>query len=95
MSDKQLLGETLAITTSARPTPDWEKVSWLPCAITAELPLLSFTVGDLLRLESGQVLQTGCHRGSEIPVRVNGQLIGCAELESVGEHIAMRITALN
>jgi len=54
-----------------------------------------FTVRELLRLEPGQIVSTDCSRGAEVPLRANGQVIGWAEFEAVGDHIGARITELN
>ena len=80
------------------PTPheqNWKLIGWLNCELTLELPVHQFTVGDLLRLETGKIVQTRWSRGAEIPLRANGQLIGWAEFEPVGDHIGVRITELN
>lgn len=72
----------------------WRQLSWLPCDITLDLPVASFTVRDLLQLRAGAVVETCYSRGAEIPLRANGQLIGWAEFEPVADHIGVRITEL-
>lgn len=72
----------------------WREASWLPCRLTSEIAVAAFTVGDLMSLEMGSVVATGTPTSSDVMVRVNGELIGRAELDVVGERFAVRITEL-
>ena len=72
----------------------WRQLSWLPCDITLDLPVSRFSVRDLIQLRAGSVIETSFGRGAEIPLRVNGQLIGWVEFEAVADHLAVRITEL-
>lgn len=72
----------------------WRQFSWLPLDLTLELSVAKFTVRSLLELKAGSVVQTSYSRGTEIPLLANGQLIGWAEFEPVGDHIGVRITEL-
>ena len=72
----------------------WEEAGGLPCLLSVDLPLRSFTVRDLLQLEPGVVLESPNASGSDVPVIVNAQMIGWAEFEVVGERLAVRITEL-
>jgi flagellar motor switch/type III secretory pathway protein FliN len=72
----------------------WRPLTWLPCDLTLELPVAHFSVRDLLQLKVGTVVETCCSRGAEIPLRVNGELIGWAEFEPVADHIGVRVTEL-
>ena len=74
--------------------PDWSQLWWLPCQLSLEVAIARFTVRDLLQLQTGAIVQSCCRRDAEIPVRVNGQPIGWAELEPIGDHIGARITEL-
>jgi flagellar motor switch/type III secretory pathway protein FliN len=68
---------------------------WLPCTLALDLPVVKFTVGDLLRLANGSIVETGYHQSSDLPLRVNGQLVGWTEFEVVGERLAVRLTDLS
>lgn len=57
--------------------------------------MVRFTVGDLLRLTRGSIVETGYHQSSDLPLRVNGQLVGWTEFEVVGERLAVRLTDLS
>ncbi len=102
--------QSLLAAESAEPTPhhivpltgttapaiedQWRQLSWLPCDLTLDLPLAHFRVRDLVQLRVGAVVETCYSRGAEIPLRANGELIGWAEFEPVGDHIGVRITEL-
>jgi flagellar motor switch/type III secretory pathway protein FliN len=62
--------------------------------LTVDVPLKEFTVRDLLRLETGSVLESTNVNGADVPVFVNTQLIGWAEFEVVGLRLAIRLTEL-
>lgn len=67
----------------------------LPCTLALDLPVLRFTVRDLLALSEGSVIETSYHQSSDLPLRVNGQLVGWTEFEVVGEKLAVRLTDLS
>lgn len=69
-------------------------IPWLPCTLTLEVPVIHFTVGDLLALKKGSIVETACHHTSDVPLRVNDLLIGWTEFEVVGDRLAVRITEL-
>ncbi len=69
-----------------------DSVPWLPCTITLELPVVHFTIADLLALKEGSIVETACHHTSDVPLRVNQLLIGWTEFEVVGDRLAVRIT---
>ena len=72
-----------------------EYLPWLPCTLALDLPVLKFTVGDLLGLTNGSIVETTYHQSSDLPLRVNGQLVGWTEFEVVGERLAVRLTDLS
>jgi flagellar motor switch/type III secretory pathway protein FliN len=71
-----------------------QQVGWLPCRLQAEISLRGFTVGDLLRLEVGAIVDSGVAVESDIAVRVNGASVGSAKLELAGSHLAVRLAEL-
>ena len=89
--------QTATVQAPAPPSPAneaWEEALWLPCKLTFELPIPGFTIGDLLRLHVESVVDTQRAEGTDIEVQLNGQTIGWAEFEVVGEHLAFRFTEL-
>jgi len=95
MNAKQLPAEVDSIAPGPPlPAAIWRQVGWLPCKLSVELPVAHFTVRELLRLVPGRIVSTDWSRGSEVPLRANGQLIGWAEFEPAGDHIGVRIMEL-
>lgn len=76
------------------PKEPTERFPWLKCTITLDLPVVRFTIGNLLELRIGTVVETACKATSDVPVRINGTLIGWTEFEVIGNSLAVRITEL-
>jgi len=72
----------------------WQPVLGLPCQLTVDLSLPSFKVGDFLGLHAGSVLGTSWGVARDVPLRINGVLIGWGELEGAGNRLAVRVTEL-
>jgi flagellar motor switch/type III secretory pathway protein FliN len=71
-----------------------EAYGWFPCLLSLEVPVSRFTVGDLLRLRAGSIVETSSLHTGDIPLRANGLLIGWTEFEVIGSRVAVRITEL-
>jgi flagellar motor switch/type III secretory pathway protein FliN len=89
---------TELIPTEPGPTLDAKKTlienfGWLPCNVSFEISAANFTVGDLLRLDKGSIVETRCAETGEIPLRANGLLIALGEFEVIENRLAVRITA--
>jgi flagellar motor switch/type III secretory pathway protein FliN len=69
-----------------------DTMPWLPCTLTLEVPVVRFTIGDLLALTKGSIVETACHHTSDVPLRVNQLLIGWTEFDVIGDKLAVRIT---
>jgi flagellar motor switch/type III secretory pathway protein FliN len=69
-----------------------DSIPWLPCTLTLEIPVIGFTIGDLLSLSPGSIVETACHHTSDVPLRVNQLLIGWTEFDVIGDRLAVRIT---
>ena len=69
-----------------------DRMPWLPCTLSVDVPVVQFTIGDLLRLTEGSIVETACHQTSDVPLRVNHLLIGWTEFEVIGDRLAVRIT---
>lgn len=72
----------------------WRPVLGLPCQLTVDLPVPDFKVADFLALRAGSVLGTGWRLAHDVPLRINGTLIGWAEFEGAGSRLAVRLTEL-
>jgi flagellar motor switch/type III secretory pathway protein FliN len=72
----------------------WRRVLGLPCEFMVELPVPGFRVADLLQLRRGSVISAHWRVGQEVPLRLNGTLVGWSEFEVMGENLAVRLTEL-
>ncbi len=69
-----------------------DSMPWLPCTLSLEVPVVRFTIGDLLALKEGSIVETACHHTSDVPLRVNQLLIGWTEFDVIDDRLAVRIT---
>ena len=76
------------------PEEMWEEANWLACLLSIDLPVHSFTVRALLRLEAGVILETKNAHSADVPIVVNSRRIGWAEFEVIGQRLGLRITEL-
>jgi flagellar motor switch/type III secretory pathway protein FliN len=95
----QMLSTRAGEKSQAALVPDGEETRWrpalgLPCQITVELPLPNFKVADFLKLRAGSVVTTQWRLTQDVPLRVNGTLIGWGEFEGAGTRLAVRLTEL-
>jgi flagellar motor switch protein FliN/FliY len=72
----------------------WSYVKGLTCRLSVEVPIPGLTVGKLLDLTPGLILDTQYDEGSHIPVLVNGEMIAWGEFDVVEESLAIRLTEL-
>jgi flagellar motor switch protein FliN/FliY len=89
---------TALITTgSALPAPlpaHWAAFQHLSCQLSLEIPIPGFTIASLLRLSANDVIDTHWLQGSDVPLQVNGVLIGWTEFEVIDDHLAARLTQI-
>jgi len=85
--------ETVPIDTEVAKDP-LELFPWLPCVVTLEVAVSGVTIGDFLKMKTGTVVTTCCGQDSDMPLRVNGELIGWTEFEVIDNQLAVRITEL-
>ncbi len=78
---------------SARAADDpWAYVSLLPCVLSAEIGAPHFTVGDLLDLDVGSVINSHYPTASPVALWVNGVKLCRAEFDVLGNRLGIRIT---
>jgi len=87
------IGEGCAVVVSAPPSA-WDVFLNLPCQISLQIPVPGFTVAALLRLCSGEVINTHWLQGADVPMQVNGKVVGWAEFEVIDDQLAGRITQI-
>lgn len=66
----------------------------LPCTVVLEMPAVAFSIGTLLALAPGSIVVTEAQQNEDLPLRVNGQLVGMVEVDVVGNRLAVRVTGL-
>jgi flagellar motor switch/type III secretory pathway protein FliN len=91
------MAEPALVITRQNPSVDpdaWVQVLPLPCRLSVDVPLPGFTVADALRLRPGSVINSQWQIGTDVPLRLNGELIARGEFEVVGNHLAVRLTEL-
>jgi flagellar motor switch/type III secretory pathway protein FliN len=72
----------------------WKRVLALPCEFIVDLPVPGFTIADLLKLRTGSVINAHWRVGQDVPLRLNGTLLGWSEFEVMGDSLAVRLTEL-
>jgi flagellar motor switch/type III secretory pathway protein FliN len=72
----------------------WRRLFGLSCELTVEIPIPHFRVVDFAKLGPSSLVSTEWQRSREVPLRVNGKLIGWGEFEGSREHLAVRLTEL-
>jgi flagellar motor switch protein FliN/FliY len=82
------------VTKSEVPEDLWQQAGLLPCALSVDVPLMRFTVRDLLQMEPGVIVESKSVNGADVPVFANARLIAWAEFEVVGQRLAIRLTEL-
>ena len=72
----------------------WPTLSQLRMTMTAGIPLHGFKIRDLLRLESGQVIESGWPEAEDVPLCVGQVQVAWSEFEVVEQRLAVRLTRL-
>lgn len=72
----------------------WNAFKQLPCCITLELPVPRFTVRQVLEMKPGVVIDTQWSQATDLPLRINGELLAWSEFEVVDDRYGVRITEL-
>lgn len=73
---------------------NWGAFQMLPCRISLEIPIPGFTISALLNLSANAVINTHWLQGSDVPLCVNGKIIGWTEFEVIDDHLAARLTQI-
>ena len=89
----------MSITTAVRASvprlsKNWPAFQLLSCRLSLEIPVPGFTIAMLLRLSANDVVNTHWLQGSDVPLHVNGKLIGWTEFEVIDDHLAARLTQI-
>ncbi len=66
----------------------------LPCRLVLETPVVNFTVGTLMRLEPGSVVETAAQHNEDLLLHVNGQVVGTVKFDVTRDRLAVRLTGV-
>lgn len=66
----------------------------LPCRLVLETPVIDFTVGTLMRLEPGSVVETAAQHNEDLLLHVNGQVVGTVKFDVTRDQLAVRLTGV-
>ncbi len=72
----------------------WARVRKLACDLTVDLSLPEIRVCDLMRMQSGWIIDSQWEVSADVPLLINGVLIAWGEFEVVAGRLAVRITEL-
>jgi flagellar motor switch/type III secretory pathway protein FliN len=72
----------------------WDFVQEVPCALRVEIPVEKLTVGQVLKLQVGSIINSGLEEGSVVSIWVSNQRIGWGRFEVVGERLGIQIVGL-
>lgn len=87
--------ESLTLAMAEGPGADaWSAAEQFECEVNVEIKLPKFTVRDLLMLDRESVVDTRWSQGTDMPLRVNGELVAWTQFEVVGDRLAVRVTDL-
>lgn len=85
------MSDTEKASAATQPDP-WDPLLQLPCDVTVEVVVPQLTVGTLLALNPGAVLNSQWRTNRDLPMRVNGRLLGWGEFDSGGNGLSIRVT---
>lgn len=66
----------------------------LPCRLVLEAPVVNFTVGTLMRLQPGSILETAAQHNEDLLLHVNGQTVGTVKFDVTRDRLAVRLTGI-
>jgi flagellar motor switch/type III secretory pathway protein FliN len=66
----------------------------LPCRLVLETPVTNFTVGTLMALELGSIVETAAQHNEDLLLQVNGQLVGTVKFDVTRDKLAVRLTGV-
>jgi len=66
----------------------------MPCRLVLETPVINFTVGTLMQLEPGSVVETAAQHNEDLLLHVNGQVVGTVKFDVTRDRLAVRLTGV-
>ena len=85
-----------AATVPARPARDMSHfLRKIPVTLTLEVGSAEISLADLINIDQGSVLELDKLAGEPLDIKVNGSVIGRAEVVVAGENYGLRVVELN
>lgn len=72
----------------------WPLLSQMTVVAAAGIPLSGFKIGDLLRLEPGQIVESAWSHTEDIPLKAGRVQVAWSEFEVVEQRLMVRLTRL-
>jgi flagellar motor switch/type III secretory pathway protein FliN len=66
----------------------------LPCRLVLEAPIVNFTVGTLMHLLPGSIVETAAQHNEDLLLSVNGQVVGTVKFDVTRDRLAVRLTGI-
>jgi flagellar motor switch protein FliN/FliY len=97
LGDRDLQINTLATNTMLKveEQPKWSVLANLPVRLISGIPIIRFTVRDLLRLTEGQIFASILSNTEDVPLNIGKIKMGWTEFEVVERKITLRVTRLS
>lgn len=74
--------------------PSWPLLSQMTVATAAGIPIEGFKIRDLLRLETGQIVESLWSHTEDIPLNAGRVQVAWGEFEVVDQNLMVRLTRL-
>jgi hypothetical protein len=71
-----------------------DSFGWMPCTLSLEIPIVGFTITDLIHLTGGSLVESAWSDARDVPLRVNKLLVAWAQFEADGDRMCALITDL-
>lgn len=66
----------------------------MPMRLVLEAAVINFTVGNLMLLEPGIIVETLAQQNEDLMLQVNGQPVGPVKFDVSGDQLAVRLTGI-
>ena len=70
------------------------RAQMLPVRLVLEAQVINFTVGTLMQLEPGSVVETAAQHNEDLLLYVNGQVVGTVKFDVTRDKLAVRLTGV-
>ena len=70
------------------------RAQMLPCRLVLETPVIDFTVGTLMQLTPGSIVETAAQHNEDLLLHVNGQVVGTVKFDVTRDWLAVRLTGV-